>query len=123
MKPRATRPVLLLALPCALLAAGCGRGGGEGAAPADAAAETDTTNRQALDGLSAEQVQAEASSMTPEQAEALGIVDSTIHVERLQSPDDSIISRGPPSAPPAAAPTPGIPAAPAAPRDTAAARP
>ncbi len=59
--------------------------------------------------------------MTPEQAEALGIVDSTIHVERLQSPDDSIISRGPPgSAAPVAAPAA---AAPAAPRDTAAARP
>jgi hypothetical protein len=123
MKQRATRPALLLALPCVLLAAGCRSGGGESAASADAAAETDTTNRQALDGLSAEQVQAEASSMTPEQAEALGIVDSTIHVERLQSPDDSIISRGPPSAAPAAAPAPGIPAAPAPPRDTAAARP
>lgn len=119
MKARVPRLVLLLALPCVLLAAGCARGGGESAASADAAAETDTTNRQALDGMSAEQVQAEASSMTPEQAEALGIVDSTIHVERLQSPDDSIISRGPPSAPPAA----GAPAAPALPRDTAAARP
>ena len=70
--------------------------------------------------MSAEQVQAEASSMTPEQAEALGSVDSTIHVERLQSPDDSIISRGPPSAAPAAVPAAGTPAAP---RDTAAARP
>lgn len=124
MKPRVPRLPFLLALPCALLAAGCGRGEGEGAASAAAAAETDTTNRQALDGMSAEQVQAEASSMTPEQAEALGIVDSTIHVERLQSPDDSMVSRGPPGyGTPAAAPAPGTPAAPAAARDTAAARP
>lgn len=122
MKPRVPRPLLLLALPCVLLAAGCGRDEA-GSAAAGAATESDTTNRQALDGMSAEQVQAEASSMTPEQAEALGIVDSTIHVERLQSPDDSIISRGPPSAAPAAAPAAGAPAAPAAPRDTAAARP
>jgi hypothetical protein len=106
-----------------LLAAGCARDEAGSAAAGGAAAESDTTNRQALDGLSAEQVQAEASSMTPEQAEALGIVDSTIHVERLQSPDDSIISRGPPTAAPAAAPAAGAPAAPAAPRDTAAARP
>ncbi|HEV2733510.1 MAG TPA: hypothetical protein VGV85_01690 [Longimicrobiaceae bacterium] len=70
--------------------------------------------------MSAEQVQAEASSMTPEQAEALGIVASTIHVERLQSPDDSIISRGRQPGAPAAAPAPGTPAAPG---DTAASRP
>ncbi|MEW5929968.1 MAG: hypothetical protein AB1941_21140 [Gemmatimonadota bacterium] len=116
MKSRLPRLPLLLALPAVLLA-GCGRGGAGGAAAADsAAAATDTTNRQALDGLSAQQVEAEASSMTPEQAEALGIVDSTIHVESLQSPDDSIIARGRPSPAPA-------PAAPAAPADTAAARP
>lgn len=115
MKPRVPRLPLLLALPGVLLA-GCGRGGAGGeAAPDSAASATDTTNRQALDGLSAQQVEAEASSMTPEQAEALGIVDSTIHVESLQSPDDSIIARGRPSATPAPAP--------AAPADTAAARP
>lgn len=116
MKSRVPRLPLLLALPAVLLAAGCGRGGAGGAAAADSAAATDTTNRQALDGLSAQQVEAEASSMTPEQAEALGIVDSTIHVESMQSPDDSIIARGRPSAAPA------VPA-PAAPADTAAARP
>lgn len=116
MKQRTLRLSLLLALPCVLLAAGCGREKAGGAAAADSAAEIDTTNRQALDGLSAEQVQAEASSMTPEQAEALGIVDTTIHAESPQSPDDSIIARGRPAAPVA-------PALPAAPRDTAAARP
>ncbi|MET0396349.1 MAG: hypothetical protein ABW277_05970, partial [Longimicrobiaceae bacterium] len=95
MKSRAVRRPLVLALSCALLAAGCARDeGGSAAAAADPAAEIDTTNRQALDGMSADQVRAEASSMTPEQAEALGIVDSTIHVESLQSPDDSIIARG-----------------------------
>lgn len=114
MKPRAVRRPLLLALLCALLAAGCGRDQGGSAAAADTAAVVDTTNRQALDGMSADQVRAEASSMTPEQAEALGIVDTTIHVESLQSPDDSIIARG---QRPAATPEP------AAPRDTAAARP
>jgi len=120
MKSRAVRHPLVLALSCALLAAACTRDEGGNAPPADAAAEIDTTNRQALDGMSADQVRAEASSMTPEQAEALGIVDSTIHVESLQSPDDSIIARGQRAAAPPAAPAPG---APAAPRDTAAARP
>ena len=119
MKPRAARLPFLLALPCALLAAGCGRDEGGSAAAADTTAEIDTTNRQALDGMSADQVRAEASSMTPEQAEALGIVDSTIHVESLQSPDDSIIARGQRAAAPAAP----APAVPTAPRDTAAARP
>lgn len=120
MKSRAVRRPLFLALSCALLAAGCGRDEGGSAAAADPAAETDTTNRQALDGMSADQVRAEASSMTPEQAEALGIVDSTIHVESLQSPDDSIIARGQRAAAPPVAPAAG---APVAPRDTAAARP
>ncbi len=117
MKPRAARRPLVLALSCALVAAGCGRDEGGSAAAADTTAVTDTTNRQALDGMSADQVRAEASSMTPEQAEALGIVDSTIHVESLQSPDDSIIARGQRAAAPPAAPMPAVP------RDTAAARP
>lgn len=98
------------ALLLALLAA-CGRGGEGEKGPPDAA-QMDTTNESPIDGLSREQIQRTAQPMTPEQAEALGIVDSTIHVESMSS--DS----GPPPARTDGAP-PRAPAAPAAPPDTA----
>jgi hypothetical protein len=90
MKPSSARLALLLALPCALLGAGCG--GGEGETAADAAV-TDTTNRGALDGLSAEQIEARAQPLTPEEAARMGMdVDTTIHLESLQSPEDSALA-------------------------------
>ncbi|HEV2148235.1 MAG TPA: hypothetical protein VGR37_12595 [Longimicrobiaceae bacterium] len=91
MKATPARLALLLVLPCVLLAAGCGRGG-EGDAAADAAA-VDTTNPGALDGLSAEQIEARAQPLTPEEAARLGmIVDTSIHLESMQSPEDSALA-------------------------------
>lgn len=43
------------------------------------------------DGLSREQIEERASSMTPEEAERLGIIDSTIHIEPPINPDSVII--------------------------------
>lgn len=93
MKSSVPRVVLLLALPCVLLAGACSRDEAGGARAAGAG-ETDTTNQRALDGLSTEQVQEQARPLSPEQAEALGIVDTTIHVESMQSPEDSALLRG-----------------------------
>jgi hypothetical protein len=82
-----------------VLAAGCGRSGESDTAPA---AHVDTTNADALDGMSSREVQAQAEALTPEQAAARGIaVDSTIHVENLSSQDST-----PPGAS-AAPPQPG----------------
>lgn len=104
MKPSASRPALLLALPWILLAAGCDRED-RGAAAAPEVAETDTTNDQALDGLSSEQVEEQARPLTPEEAARLGMtVDTTIHMESLTSPEDSALMRGGQPAPPVPAP-------------------
>lgn len=51
---------------------------------ADAAriqADRDTVNESALDGLSRTQIERQAEPMSPEQAEQLGVIDSTIHLE------------------------------------------
>jgi hypothetical protein len=69
-----------------LLLAGCGRGGGEERGALADTARMDTTNQQEMDGLSREQIQQRARAMSPAQAEALGIVDTTIHVENLDNP-------------------------------------
>ena len=95
MKRASPSRTVLLALPCVLALAGCDRGEAPRRATAEPA-RMDTTNQRALDGLSAEQIRAQAEAMSPERAEALGIIDTTIHVESLQSPDDSIL---PPLAP------------------------
>jgi len=68
----------------ALLAWGCG-GADEGAAAPPV--EVDTTNADQLDGLSAEQIESAAQAMSPEEAAARGIVDTTIHLENLGSQD------------------------------------
>lgn len=62
-------------------------GGGE--EPAAREAEVvDTTG--AFQGLSPEEIRARAESMSPEMAESLGIIDTTIHIERA-GPDDTLI--------------------------------
>ncbi|HEX2189416.1 MAG TPA: hypothetical protein VHG51_10985 [Longimicrobiaceae bacterium] len=104
MKSSVPRRVPLLALACSLLAAGCSPGEDEAGARAAGAAEVDTTNQRALDGLSAEQMQEQARPLTPEQAEAMGMVDTTIHVESLQSPDDSVLMGGASAPPPPSTP-------------------
>ncbi len=74
------------------LAGGCARGDETAAAPAADAA---------MDGLSPEQIRQQAEPMSPEQAAQLGIVDTTIHLEQLVSPDDSLLfSETPPPQPP-----------------------
>jgi hypothetical protein len=67
---------------CLALAACRGRGGGE------AAVKMDTANAQWEDGMSAEQVQSEARALSPEEAARMGIaVDTSIHLEQLDSRD------------------------------------
>ncbi|HET7276261.1 MAG TPA: hypothetical protein VFI91_13920 [Longimicrobiaceae bacterium] len=41
----------------------------------------ETSDSGALDGLTRDQIREQARPMTPERAEALGIVDTTIHLE------------------------------------------
>ena len=95
----------------ALLLAACGGRGEGGAAPPESGV-MDTTNQQAIDGLSRRQIERQAQPMTPEQAEALGLVDTTIHIESERA--DSGFAPDPTDGLP-----PGRPAAPAAPPDTA----
>ena len=81
-----------LTLGALLLTGACRPGGGEETPPA--AQIVDTTNADALDGLSSEQVSAKAEALTPEQAAARGIaVDTSIHVENL-SPDSASAGAG-----------------------------
>ncbi len=66
-----------------LLGACRGRGGG-----GDGAVKMDTANAQWEDGMSAEQVQSEAKALSPEEAARMGIaVDTSIHLEQLDSRD------------------------------------
>lgn len=89
------RPLRPLAATAALLLAACGGGAAD-----DAPAEADTT--AVLEGLSPEEIQAEAEALPPEVAESLGIVDTTIHMENL-GPVDSLPV--PPAEGPAPAPS------------------
>ncbi|HEX8432056.1 MAG TPA: hypothetical protein VF625_12235 [Longimicrobium sp.] len=100
----------VLALLAAVVLGGCKSDGDSGQGPG--AAAIDTTNDNALDGLSTQQVQREAQAVSPDQADQQGLVDSTIHLENLSSSD---------SAPPGAStPNPARPGTPAAARgDTA----
>ena len=85
-----------------LAAAGCRRDG----ADADArAAQIDTTNTEQLDGLSNDQVLEHAQAMTPEEAAARGMVDTTIHLENLGSQDTTPAGAAvPPGGAPSAVP-------------------
>jgi hypothetical protein len=60
-----------------LLLAGCGNGPEPEAGPSDPEYE----------GLSPAEIQLQAESMTPEEAERLGIVDTTIRIESPINPD------------------------------------
>lgn len=73
----------------AALLAGCRGGGDEQEGPPVA---VDTTNKDWADGLSAQQVEAQARAMTPEQAAAAGVaVDTTIHMENLGNSDSAFV--------------------------------
>jgi hypothetical protein len=74
-------------LVCLAAAAGGCRGKSGGAA-GDIAAPSDTG---AMGGLTPDQIRARAEPMTPAKAESLGIVDTTIHVEEMDS--STVITR------------------------------
>lgn len=95
MARRWLRTLVLAGAACA--AAACGGGGGEGAQPPSV--DVDSTNKDAMDGLSTQQIEEEAVPLTPEEAAARGIVDTTIHLENLGTPDT--VEIGPPGAAPA----------------------
>jgi hypothetical protein len=75
-----------------VLAAGCGTGNGD--PPVPAAVEEDPV----FEGLSREEIERQAEPMTLEEAERLGIVDTTIRIESPIHPD-SIIELPPPPEP------------------------
>ncbi|WP_420125829.1 hypothetical protein [Longimicrobium sp.] len=84
------KPILRRLLPvflpaaCLVLAACPGRGGGG----ERGAVKMDTANTQWEDGMSAQQVETEAKALSPEEAARMGIiVDTTIHLEQLDSRD------------------------------------
>jgi hypothetical protein len=84
---------------CVLAAAGCRRGEGDAAGPA----KMDTTNAQWEDGLSAEQVQDSARALSPEEAARMGLaVDTSIHLEQLDSRDTVAGGGAAPTPPPSA---------------------
>jgi hypothetical protein len=74
----------LLAVVVVLAAAACDRQPAQedpGAGSADPAG--------VIGGVSPERIERDAQSMSPEQAEQLGIVDTTIHMENLGEPTDT----------------------------------
>ena len=84
------KPILRRLLPvflpaaCLALAACPGRGGGG----ERGAVKMDTANQQWEDGMSAQQVETEARALSPEEAARMGIVvDTSIHLEQLDSRD------------------------------------
>ena len=77
----------VLGLTMALLAGACG-GQPEQEAPPP-------LQEPEYDGLSREQIEERATSMTPEEAERLGIVDTTIHIEPPVNPDSLLIEEVP----------------------------
>jgi hypothetical protein len=84
---------------CACAAAGCNRGEGGTAGPA----KMDTTNARWEDGLSAEQVQDSARALSPEEAARMGLaVDTSIHLEQLESRDTVAGGGAQPTPPPSA---------------------
>ncbi|CAN5683646.1 hypothetical protein BH23GEM6_BH23GEM6_04790 [soil metagenome] len=78
-----------VALPLLLAAAmlyGCDRGD-------DAVERPMGLDEPAAEGLSPEEIRRQAEPMSPEQAEQRGIVvDTTIHVEQLATPEDTLLT-------------------------------
>jgi hypothetical protein len=79
--PRAVPAVLLAAV---LTLVACGREE-EPVPPA--------TEEPTAEGLSPEEIRMQVEPMSPEQAERLGIVDTTIHLEQLASPEDTLLTQ------------------------------
>ena len=96
--PRTVSPRLVLVATAALatvLGASACQSREDEETPSPAA--MDTTNKQWEDGLSGQQVQQSASTMSPEEAEQRGLVDTTIHMENLGNSDsvDAATAAGP----------------------------
>lgn len=77
------RPWILLTL-LVTVAGACETAGDEPDEPRSERTE------EALEGLSPEQIRSRVEPMSPEMAESLGIVDTTIHVED-RNPEDSLL--------------------------------
>lgn len=91
---------LAAAAAAVLLLGACGEDGGD--AP-PAAVRRDTANPDWEDGLSAQQIEAKARALSPEEAAAQGLtVDTTIHLEVPQEEGDSafLLLRDQPPPPP-----------------------
>jgi hypothetical protein len=81
---RGTRRMALAVLFAALMAApACDR-------DREVVVEGAAGEEGAVEGLSPEQIRAQAEEMSPEQAEQLGIIDTTIHMENLANPDSLV---------------------------------
>ena len=84
-KPILRRPSSVFVPAACLVLAACSGRGSDGER---GAVKMDTANTQWEDGMSAEQVQTEAKALSPEEAARMGIVvDTTIHLEQLDSRD------------------------------------
>ena len=106
-------PSVFLPAACLVLAACPGRGGdGE-----RGAVKMDTANTQWEDGMSAQQVETEAKALSPEEAARMGIVvDTSIHLEQLDSRDTAAAAGAAPTPPPATSGAPDSTPAPAPPQ-------
>ena len=67
---------------------GCGKGGGDDRAGGPPV-QVDTANNTPMDGVSDAQLKQEAQALTPEQAAAQGLVDTTTHIEDLGGQDST----------------------------------
>ncbi|HEX8905589.1 MAG TPA: hypothetical protein VF771_12135 [Longimicrobiaceae bacterium] len=75
---------------CGLLLAAAVLGGckkGDGDRAAGPPVQVDTSNNTPMDGVSDEQLKQQAQALTPEQAAAQGMVDTTTHIEDLGGQD------------------------------------
>ncbi|HSU14650.1 hypothetical protein [Longimicrobium sp.] len=72
----------------AVVAGGCKRGGDDDRASGPPV-QIDSANNQPMDGVSDEQLKQQAQALTPEQAAAAGMVDTTTHIEDLGGQDST----------------------------------
>ena len=67
---------------------GCKKGGGDDRA-AGPPVQVDTSDNTPMNGVSDEQLKEQAKALTPEQAAAQGLVDTTTHIEDLGGQDST----------------------------------
>jgi hypothetical protein len=81
-------------LVAAALLAGCRKKSDPQNAAAAPPVHVDTTDNNPMDGVSDQQLEAKAQALTPEQAAAQGMVDTTTHLEDEGSPLDTTAPGG-----------------------------